>query len=221
MTLNSETEIVNANTMTSPKYRVRRATLDDLDTLRPLWESMRFPAATLEKRLTEFQVAEDSDGKLVGAIGFLMTGRHGQIHSETYSDFGVSDLVRPLFRDRLQVLATNHGILRVWTREEAPFWKQNGLQPATSETLKKLPSQWEGAAEGWLTLQLKNEEAIASVEKEVSLLMMTEKQRTAKVVGQATRFRKALIVIAFVIVIAILGLAVYAYIRHKQYGIPQ
>jgi hypothetical protein len=205
--------------MTPSKYRVRRATLDDLDTLRPLWESMRFPGATLEKRLTEFQVAEDSDGKVVGAIGFLMAGRHGQIHSETYSDFSVTDFVRPLFWERLQILATNHGILRVWTREEAPFWKQNGLLAASVEALKKLPPQWADAAEPWLTLQLKNEDAISSVEKEVSLLLITEKQKTAKVVGQAKQFRKVLTVLAFLIVAVVFGLAMYAYIRHRQAGV--
>ena len=56
--------------MNGSTYRIRRATLDDLDALRPLWESMRLPVADLERRLIEFQVAESPEGKIVGAIGF-------------------------------------------------------------------------------------------------------------------------------------------------------
>ena len=51
--------------MTPPNHRVRRATLDDLPALKPLWESMRFSVEDLEKRLTEFQVAENAQGEIV------------------------------------------------------------------------------------------------------------------------------------------------------------
>ena len=47
--------------MTASTNRVRRATLDDLGALKPLWTSMRLPAADLEKRLTEFQVIESAE----------------------------------------------------------------------------------------------------------------------------------------------------------------
>src|SRR5436190_18984508 len=121
--------------MNGSNYRVRRATLDDLGALRPLWEAMRLPVAELEKRLIEFQVAESSEGKIVGAIGFQAEGRYGRIHSEAFSDFGATDLVRPLFWERIQTLARNHGIVRVWTREQVPFWKQQGFQSAPADVL--------------------------------------------------------------------------------------
>src|SRR5262245_48029320 len=102
--------------MNTSNYRVRRATLDDLGALRPLWESMHLPVAELERRLIEFQVAEDSNGKIVGAIGFQSEGRYARIHSEAFSDFGSTDQVRPIFWERIQTLCTNHGIARLWTR---------------------------------------------------------------------------------------------------------
>src|ERR1051325_4145281 len=108
--------------MTAAANRVRRATLDDLGTLKPLWTSMRLPAAELEKRLTEFQVIEGPDGKIIGAIGFQLADRAARIHSEAFSDFGFADAARAAFWERVQNLASNHGVFRLWTQENAPFW---------------------------------------------------------------------------------------------------
>ena len=38
--------------MTSPNYRVRRATLDDIDQLTSLWQSMKLPGEELGRRIT-------------------------------------------------------------------------------------------------------------------------------------------------------------------------
>jgi hypothetical protein len=203
-------------------YRIRRATVDDLKVLRPLWQSINLAPAEMERRLTEFQVAVDGDGKVIGAIGFLMAGRHGRIHSEIFSEYGAVDAVRPLFWERLQVLAANHGILRLWTQEDAPFWKQNGLVSPSPESLKKLPPQWASLPGNWLTLQLKNEEAITSVEKEVALLMKAEKERMARAVGKAKRLKTVFTILVFIIGFSALALALYFYQRQKQQGLlPQ
>jgi len=82
--------------MTSPNYRVRRATLDDIGQLATLWHSMKLPAEDLGRRITEFQVAEGPDGKVLGAIGMQITQRHGRIHSEGFTDFGLAEHLRPL-----------------------------------------------------------------------------------------------------------------------------
>lgn len=198
--------------MASPNYRIRRATVEDLDVLKSLWESMRFPAQTLEKRLTEFQVAEDAGKHIVGIFGFQIQGRHGHIHSEAFGDFSLADELRPLFWQRIQALAMNHGIARLWTQERAPFWSRNGFQPATNESLQKLPEAWSASNPGWLTLQLKDEEAITSLEHEVMMLMQTEKQRTASTLETARTFKAALTVIGILLALAILGLAAYVYL---------
>src|SRR5689334_20536855 len=128
--------------MTSTNYRVRRATLDDVGQLTTLWQSMRFPADELARRITEFQVAEALDGKVLGAVGLQIAQRHGRIHSEAFTDFALADQLRPLFWDRLQGVATNHGLLRFWTQEEAPFWSHCGLIAPDAEALEKLPLLW-------------------------------------------------------------------------------
>ena len=84
---------------------------------------MRLPPDELEKRLTEFQVVETADGKLLGAIGIQIVRQHALLHSEGYSDFALADAARQLFWERVQTLASNHGVFRIWTQESSPFWK--------------------------------------------------------------------------------------------------
>jgi hypothetical protein len=194
--------------MSSENYRVRRATLDDLPTLKPMWEAMRFPSADLERRMTEFQVVESSAGKVLGAVGFQIAGRHAHIYSEAYSDFGVADSVRPLIWNRIQALSTNHGLVRLWTQEPAPFWRQHGLLPATPEALKSLPESWTGPGE-WLTLPLKDENSIVSLEKELAMYMQAEKQRSARTLSQARTLKTIATVIAVIFAVIVIGGTLY------------
>src|SRR5436309_3091325 len=119
--------------MTASTLRVRRATVEDLARLRPLWDSMRWPVAELEPRLTEFQIVEDAEGKLVGAMGFQISGSQARLHNEGFTDFGLADSARELLWKRIQTLATNHGILRLWMQESAPFWSRLGFKPPMPE----------------------------------------------------------------------------------------
>jgi len=126
--------------VSSSKYRVRRATLDDIGQLTAIWESMQYPTQELARRVTEFQVAECADGKILGAVGVQMAERQGLLHSEAFSDFALAEHLRPLLWDRVQTVATNHGLLRVWTQEQAPFWNHCGLLKADADALQKLPA---------------------------------------------------------------------------------
>src|SRR5258706_1764046 len=126
--------------MTLSNYRVRRATLDDIGQLNSLWQSMHFPADDLAKRITEFQIAEGMDGKLAGAVGLQISERQGRLHSEGFTDFALADELRPQLWERVQSVATNHGLIRLWTQEHAPFWSHCGLAKADDESLQKLPT---------------------------------------------------------------------------------
>lgn len=181
---------------------------------------MRFSVEELEKRLTEFQVAENVQGEVVGTIGFRMAGRHGCIHSESYADFSVADEVRPLFGERLQVLSANHGIARLWTQENAPYWSREGFQPATGEVLKNLPPAWQNETPGWLTQQLKSEEAFVSMEKELAVFMQGEKARSAKMHRQARVIKFLATSAAIIFGIVVIG-ALYHLMRKNGLLIPQ
>jgi N-acetylglutamate synthase-like GNAT family acetyltransferase len=200
--------------MNQPRLHVRRATTDDLPSLKALWRSMLLPADELEKRLTEFQVAETADGKLLGAIGIQIAGRHARLHSESYLDFAYADAARQLFWERLQTLASNHGVFRLWTQESSPFWSGYGFRSANAAKLAGLPPEWQPARGEWFTLQLKDEEKIAkALDKDFAGFMSLQKQNTERTFQQARTLKTVITVIGFAIGIVCFVIAAYLLIR--------
>ncbi len=102
----------------------RRATIDDLPGLQALWIEAGQPWEELEKFLAEFQVVADESGTLVAAIGLVVEGTEGLLHTETVAAAAVeqADELRALLWRRLQIVARNLGVVRLWTAEEAPYW---------------------------------------------------------------------------------------------------
>ncbi|HEX4350535.1 MAG TPA: hypothetical protein VH251_09110 [Verrucomicrobiae bacterium] len=181
--------------MNPGQLQIRRATVDDLPALKAMWLASHWPVDELEGRLTEFHVVI-SEGQFAGALGLQVVRQHARLHSEDYADFAVADEARKLFWERFQKIAANLGVFRLWTQETSPFWKGWGFQPANTETLARLPEEWKSLQGTWLTLELKNEDAINQVMKtQFAGFMDTEKRQTAKVVEQA-RFLRMLVIIA-------------------------
>ncbi|MGO8929066.1 MAG: hypothetical protein ACLQU3_19540 [Limisphaerales bacterium] len=201
--------------MSSAKYRVRRATLDDIGQLTAIWESMQYPTQDLAKRVTEFQVAEGAEGTVLGAVGLQIAERQGLVHSEAFSDFALAEHLRPLLWDRIQNVATNHNLLRVWTQEQAPFWNHCGLVKAEAEALQKLPASWRGTSSPWLTLKLRDDvETVMSVDKEFAVFMQSEKQRTEQLFKRARTMKTIATLIALALLIAVVGWAVRMFLRN-------
>jgi N-acetylglutamate synthase-like GNAT family acetyltransferase len=199
--------------MNPSAIRIRRATMDDFQSLKSLWHSMRLPSDELERRLTEFQVVEAADGQIVGAIGIQIIRQHALLHSEGYTDFAVADAARQLFWERIQTIAAHHGVFRLWTQENSPFWARWGFQPANDEILERLPGEWKHSEGKWLTIQLKNEEAIAALDKELEAFRESEKKRTAESLDQARTMTKTITVIAFAVGFVLIGVAIYLFMR--------
>jgi len=198
-------------------YRLRRATLDDIGELTALWKSMCFATEDLAKRVTEFQVAESAEGRLIGAVGLQISDRQGLIHSEAFTDFALADHLRPLLWERLHAVATNHGLYRLWTREAAPFWHHCGLQRPEREMLEQLPAQWRGHSTGWLTLKLREDlEAVMVADKEFALFMQSERQRTERAFQQARILKQIATVLAIVLLILVLGAAFWLIMKNPQ-----
>jgi N-acetylglutamate synthase-like GNAT family acetyltransferase len=202
--------------MTAATMRVRRATIEDLDMLRPMWEAMHLPGATLEPRLTEFQVVENSAGEIVGGIGFQISGSQGHLHNEAFTDFGLADASRELLWKRIQTLATNHGILRVWMRENTPFWARLGFKAATEEELQRLPAAWNTEGLPWFTLQLKDEVAIGAVEKELAMFMAAQKKHSERTMDQLRTLKTLALVVAIVFAIIAFGAAFYLLMKRPD-----
>jgi N-acetylglutamate synthase-like GNAT family acetyltransferase len=196
--------------MNASNFRVRRATLDDISQLIALWKTMHLPTDDLAKRVTEFQVVENAEGRVFGAVGLQISERQGRIHSEGFTDFAVADQVRPQLWDRVHAVATNHGLLRLWTQEQAPFWTHCGLSKPDEDALAKLPAPWRSQPANWLTLKLKDDlETLVSVDKEFALFMESEKQRTAR----AFQHAKILKGIATIIALALCALVFVAFFQ--------
>ena len=202
-----------------PALRVRRATVDDLVTLRTIWLSMRLPADELEKRLKEFQVVENADGNVLGAVGVQFSKQYALLYGEGFSDFSVADAARELFWQRFETLAANHGIFRFWTQETSPFWTRWGFQPAGAEILLRLPEEWKTFEGRWLTLELKNEEAVtAALGTKFAGLLDAEKKETARVAEKARMLRTVVTVVGFTIGFLCIGIAIYLFIHRNPFG---
>ncbi len=204
--------------MNPKELRVRRATLDDLDALKSIWASMRLPADQLEGRLTEFQAIE-AGGQVIGALGFQIIGQYALLHSEAYSDFAFADAARELFLRRVESLAANHGVFRLWTQEHSPFWTHVGFLPATADTLARLPEGWKTAAGDWLTLELKNEEAVtAALETKFAGFMDAEKKMTARVSEKAKILKTIVTVAGFTVAILCFGIVIYMLVHGNPFS---
>jgi len=120
----------------------------------------------------------------------------------------VADAAREQFWERIQKLSSNLGIFRVWTQETSPFWTHWGFQPAAAETLARLPEEWKQLDGCWLTLELKNEEAInRALQDKFAGFMAAEKKQTARVANQARQLRLVvtLLLLAFFVVCLVVG----------------
>jgi len=190
------------------ELRVRRATLEDVGLLVKLWESMHFDTAALAKRITEFQIVETAEHGLVGALGFQILERQGCIHSEAFSDFSLAEMSRPLLWDRVNSLAQNHGLLRIWTHEEAPFWSRCGLAPPDPEALARLPASWKNTSGRLLTVKLRDDlDTVMSLDKEFALFMENERQKTRRTLQRAKALKVLAALIAFTVFIVVIAAA--------------
>src|SRR5688572_20001297 len=190
--------------MTTSNPQVRRATIEDLPKLVPLWQQELLATPQLEKRFKEFQVVE-SEGEIIGAVGLEVAGSEGRLHSEVFAHPEQSDALRALLWERAQVVAANHGLVRLWTQFATPFWNHSGFRYAGADQLAKLPASFGTNPQPWQYLQLRDEAAApVSIDKEFALFKQMEKERTEKIFRQA----KLLKLVAAVVVMAVFGLLV-------------
>jgi N-acetylglutamate synthase-like GNAT family acetyltransferase len=193
--------------MNPSPYQMRRATLEDLPGLRELWQQGERPVADLEKRLTEFQVATAIDGTLLGCIGLQIASQQGQIHSEIYKSLEMKAELHSLLWDRVQALARNHGLHRLWVQEQTASWRSRGFQEADADALQKLPQSFGGSPQSWFTLRLREEAATAvSLEREFELFKQSQKEMSERALRQARTLR----LLAGIVAIAGLSLALWA-----------
>ncbi len=189
--------------------------MDDRAALRALWLSMRLPADELEGRLTEFQVVE-AGGEVAGALGLQIIGTAALLHSEGYTDFAIADTARELLWERIAALAANHGVFRLWTQENSPFWLHWGFQPADHDILSRLPEPWHTRNGNWLTMELKDEQAVnTALTNQFATFMAEEKKTATDVSANARKITTFLSVVFFLVGIVGFAAAIYLFMRFR------
>lgn len=193
--------------MSTRQPQARRATIDDLSKLTPLWRAEGLATHDLEKRFKEFQVIEGADGDVLGAVGLQISSQEGRLHSETFAHPEDSDALRQQLWERVQMVANNHGIIRLWTQLESPFWHHVGFTTASGDLMVRLPGVFASDHHRpWSFYQLRSETAPAVLlDREFAVFREAEKERTEKIFRQARVLKMiavtlAVVVLSFVII---------------------
>lgn len=196
---------------------VRRANVDDLAGLKLLWERAGLQVLDVERHLTEFQLIASLEGDLIGAVALRHEGKQGWLHSEAFVQPEHEDAFRPLLWQRVQNLARNHGLVRIWTLEEAPFWHREGFVPADQELVKKLPRSFGSSQHHWRVLVLHDEVVDkVSLEHEFEMFQQASRASMEDVIGQARRLRSWAYTVGIGIFVVVLVLGGYLLVRWMQ-----
>jgi len=186
--------------MGSSDYSIRRATLDDLDTLRGLWRESRLPEYDLDKRFTEFQIAIDNHGWILGALAARFSGQHGEVHSLAIRRADQEAELRDALWERILQIAHQQGTLRLWNRHSGDFWTDRGFTPAPAAALKELPSTFGPPGESWRTLKLRDEPLkLIAAEEQLDAFLDMERLKTDRLVSQARALK--IVAVSFIALI--------------------
>lgn len=207
--------------MSTSPYTLRRAVVDDLPALRQMWGSAGFPAHSLEKRFTEFQVIEQPQKGIAGAIGLHIEGSHGQIHSESYASQQDKELFRQTLWDRLQNVAHNHGLTRVWVLNGDAFWKDHGFQRAVGDLPQQIPPSFGDPQDPWMSLQIRDEpDVLEALEREMTLFEQQREQRSENLRRTARILRLLAALSAFAVLLLILILIFFSALQAPETANP-
>ena len=147
----------------------RRANLEDLPALLALWEKSHLPGTQLEKFLTEFQVVEGPTGALWAAIGLQIDGDEALIHSEAIAQGADEDTCRLALWTRMLIVLRNQGVQRVWTLEDADYWR-GVFQLADPREKATLKAAFADPTAEWYMMRLLDEARVNKLVKEQVLL---------------------------------------------------
>lgn len=185
---------------------IRRATLDDLDNLRGLWREFRLPEYDLERRFTEFQVAVDPRGWILGALGLRFLGVHGQVHSLAIRRADMEFELTAGLWERILALANQHGTHRLWTHQHGPFWTGVGFVEATPEDRRTLPPAMGDPKESWWTLKIRDEPLkLVAAEEQLAAYLELERLKSERLMRRGQVLKIAATTFAAVLFFIVLA----------------
>ncbi|MGE3310137.1 MAG: hypothetical protein AB7O66_09225 [Limisphaerales bacterium] len=196
-------------------FTIRRATLDDLDTLRGLWRESRLPEYDLDKRFTEFQVAVDSQDWILAAVGIRFASSHGEIHSFSVRRSDQRAELREALWARILQLAEKQGTHRLWARPGDASWDDKGFALAAPAVLKELPPPLGGRSEGWHTLKLRDEPLkLIAADEQLEAFLELERSKTDQMIARWRVLK--LLAVGFIGVLFIAAIGTLLYVIRRQ-----
>jgi N-acetylglutamate synthase-like GNAT family acetyltransferase len=198
------------------RIQVRRATVDDLPQLRPLWEAAGLPVEALEKRFVDFQVAHADQGEIVAAIALSTDEAQGCLHSEVIAWLDEAGALRGQMWPRLEALARSQNLFRLWIDSEEPFWKGLGFKKAAQEMLTQRPAAFGEGGASSLYLPLRAAEgAEREIEKQIAVLRAMSQSETEQLMERA-QFMKWIAMGLITLVFAAFAVWVVYYTRLRS-----
>lgn len=204
----------------APQFQTRRATIEDLPQLIPLWRLEQLPAQALEKRFTEFQLVTDEAGVLLAAIGLKISGPAGWLHSEAIARQELAGPLRELLWKRLQVAIQNHALELLWTQVNAGWWREQGFAPADAEKLTLLPPAFGNHAGTWNVMTLRAATARAALEHEFAHLKILQQEEAARLQTRVRWLKRLALGFTVLIFLIMIGSAVMLKYGPKIFGRP-
>lgn len=199
-----------------PEIRARRATVDDLPGLHALWQRVGLPWDQLERFVTEFILVPNEDGLPLAAVGLQAEGDQGLVHSEAILPGQDEALLRAALWQRLQIIARNQGIARLWTLEDAGFWTAT-FQRATPSDAASLTATFADPAASWWTYVLRDPARAQRLLDERMALWEAHRQSDASAFSETVaRIRQGAFIMAGLVIAMMVGMVVYLVARRPD-----
>jgi hypothetical protein len=111
--------------------------------------------------------------------------------------------------DRIQTVARNHGLVRVWAQFTSPYWRTIGFDYASNELLTKLPNNFGADRTPWMCVKLREDvSTVVSLDKEFALFRETQQEERAKIMRQARVMKVVAGVVATLVLLLVIAWAV-------------
>jgi|GEM_PF-90876 len=196
-------------------FTIRRATLDDLETLRGLWREARLPEYELDKRFTEFQVAIDANDWILAALGVRFAGPHGEVHSLAIRRADQEAELRNALWERALQLAQQQGVLRLWNRQSGSFWGDKGFTTALPAILKELPPALGVSGEFWRSLKIRDELLkLIAAEEQLEAFLELERSKTDRMLARGRMLK--LLATGFIGLVFIAAASMLLYVLRRK-----
>lgn len=204
--------------MEPPALSARRATVEDLPALQELWRRTGLPALELERYVTEFQVVPGAaEGTLAAALGLMVEGNDALLHTEAIGDHETADALRAGLWRRVQIVARNQGVHRLWTQEDAEYWRTGGFAPPPPQMLAATKASFIDPAATWLVCALVDPaKAGLQVNEQMAIWQSARSQEAQDLQARIRLVRNVALSFAALVTISACALFLYVILRHPE-----